>query len=156
MLNTLDSREGIRVWCTSRTKSRPTNERLCYNLPRDGSSGNLLNYSDWWPGSGHPVVARPRPPRSLPFRFRFTRRIAPYLPLQARSQHACTWILIRRGEEKPRTVICRMQITENWKRSFGIFEREKSETNIIFSVYENSKEFWSIRIRRLFDCSGYG
>lgn len=29
------------------TESRPTNEWLCYNLPRDGSSyRNLLNYSD--------------------------------------------------------------------------------------------------------------
>lgn len=43
--------------------------------PGDGSSGNLLNYSDWWPGSGHPVVARPRrapiahPPRPRLFDF---------------------------------------------------------------------------------------
>lgn len=31
---------------TRRAKSRPTNEWLCYNLPRDGSYRNLLNYSD--------------------------------------------------------------------------------------------------------------
>lgn len=49
----------IEVWSIRTRKSRPTNERLCYNLPRDGSSGNLLNYSDSYRGSGHPVVARP-------------------------------------------------------------------------------------------------
>lgn len=40
------------------TKSRPTNEWLCYNLPRDGSYRNLLNYSDPCPGRRDPVVAR--------------------------------------------------------------------------------------------------
>lgn len=104
--------------------------------PGDGSSGNLLNYSDRWPGSGHPVVAPGSTlrPRLSDFDLRDP---SPAIP------DARTWILISTvcSENCAFSTLSVVGKLGNWGNLFfftsDFLKRDNRECSIVFVNQSN-------------------
>lgn len=141
------SNTRARVVCID-AKSRPTNEWLCYNLPRDGSYRNLLNYSDPCPGRRDPVVARVavREDHFHPsiFDFDYTR------PRERALGHRCETARrasdnngIRDECEMPVVVLCNLRLPRPFEK-INLFIRSIRDfhTNLLFPRRSSDWEYF--------------